>query len=142
MLTQGELLKKFTKVIHQFCTTHVDHRALHEMVNTLQEYNNEWGDITAKLGMKAMDNPDEIGAAAVDYLMYSGYVTLAYFWASMAAKAHEKIDAGSDDPFYNAKIQTAKFYFAKLLPRARAHAQRMEADLSVLMELEPNHFWI
>ena len=51
---------------------------------TIAAANKEWGDITMQIGMRAMQNPDEVGAAAVDYMYFSGYVTLAYLWARMA----------------------------------------------------------
>ena len=63
-----------------------------------------------------------VGAASADFLMYSGYVTMAYFWALQAAVAQEKLDnGGAEQPeFYQAKLQTAEFYFERLLPRAQA----------------------
>ncbi|MER1151581.1 acyl-CoA dehydrogenase C-terminal domain-containing protein, partial [Pseudomonas aeruginosa] len=48
------------------------------------QLNKEWGDLTMKVGMAAMKDREEVGAASVDYLMYSGYACLAYFWADMA----------------------------------------------------------
>jgi hypothetical protein len=47
------------------------------------------GRLTMQIGMRAMQNPDEVGAAAVDYLYFSGYVTLAYLWARMALVAQK-----------------------------------------------------
>ena len=74
-----------------------------------------------KLGEAAMENADEAGAGAVDYLMYSGYITLGYFWARMAAVAQKKIaEADGDVSFYEAKILTARFYFERLLPRTES----------------------
>ena len=57
---------------------------------------------------------DEMGAAAVDYLRVAGHLVFAYFWARMAKVALAK--QGSGDPFYTAKLATARFYFARLLP--------------------------
>ena len=55
-----------------------------------------------------------MGAAAIDYLRVCGHLVFAYFWARMAQdRAGE---AGRGDPFYAAKLHTARFYFAKLLP--------------------------
>ena len=114
----GKLLMGFTKLIHQFCEEHKDN-GVGAFVEPLAYYNKEWGELTMKIGEAAMENPDEAGAAAVDYLMYAGYVTLAYFWAQMAAVAHEKLEEGGDDKaFYEAKIHTAHFYFDRILPRA------------------------
>ena len=59
--------------------------------------------------MKAIRNPDEIGAAAVDYLMYSDYVVLAYCWVETARTAAAKLAAGTtEEGFYKAKLQTVR----------------------------------
>jgi hypothetical protein len=132
----GKLLMGFTKLIHQFCKEHEDN-GVQKFVAPLASYNKEWGELTMKIGEAAMENPDEAGAAAVDYLMYSGYVTMAYFWAQMAAVAHEKLEGGSDDKaFYEAKIHTAHFYFDRLLPRALMHKESMLSGAGNLMEME------
>jgi hypothetical protein len=91
-------------------------------ITPMMKYADDWKKLTDKIGKKANEHPDEIGAASVDYLMYSGYVVLAYFWAKMAKVSLEKIAAGTDDKFYQAKIKTAKFYFDRILPRANGHA--------------------
>jgi hypothetical protein len=57
-----------------------------------------------------------VGAAAVDYLRVAGHLVFGYFFARMASGGVAKIAAGSTDPFYTAKLQTARFYFAKLFP--------------------------
>ena len=64
-------------------------------------------------------DPDELGAASVDFLMYSGYVTLAHFWARMALEAQRQSD-GAADAFLDGKLATARFYFSRILPRAEA----------------------
>jgi hypothetical protein len=88
-----------------------------------------------------MKNPDEIGAASVDYLMYSGYLTLAYFWAKMAKVAQDKLKDGSDDEaFYQAKIKTARFYFQRILPRANGHAACVENGADSMMALDADDF--
>jgi hypothetical protein len=94
-----------------------------------------------KIGMKAMQNPDEVGAAAVDFMYFSGYVTLAYLWARMAQIAQEKLAAGSGEAaFYKAKVQTAQFYFKKILPRTKSHVDMIEGGLDVLMQMDVDAF--
>jgi hypothetical protein len=132
----GKLLMGFTKLIHDFCKDHADNGAK-EFVEPLAHYNKEWGELTMKIGEAAMQNPDEAGAAAVDYLMYSGYVTLAYFWAQIAVVAQEKLAAGTDEAdFYKAKVFTAQFYFERLLPRAVSLKETMLSGSHNLMELD------
>jgi hypothetical protein len=83
-----------------------------------------------------MENPDAAGAAAVDYLMYSGYVTMAYFWARMAVLARQKIaEADGDVSFYEAKLMTAQFYFERILPRTRAHKKSLLAGPESIMQM-------
>ncbi|MBD9396497.1 acyl-CoA dehydrogenase C-terminal domain-containing protein [Pseudomonas sp. PDM11] len=69
---------------------------------------------TAALLARAQGNPNEIGAASVEYLHLFGYTAYAYMWAMMAKAAQGK--EGQDD-FYASKLGTARFYFARLLPR-------------------------
>ena len=83
-----------------------------------------------------MANPDEAGAAAVDYLMYSGYITLAYFWARTAVLARTRLAASpADSEFYEAKLMTARFYFDRLLPRTLSHKQLMLSGAENLMQM-------
>ncbi|PTY38049.1 acyl-CoA dehydrogenase [Saccharospirillum sp. MSK14-1] len=141
LMSQGELLKKFTKIVHKFCKASDAKGALKPIIGRLAEVNKEWGDMTMKLGMKAMKNREEVGGAAVDYLMYSGYITLGYYWALMADKAQAAISAGTDDvDFYNAKIKTATFYFERILPRIESHKQAMLAGVDSMMDLDEEHF--
>jgi hypothetical protein len=87
-----------------------------------------------ELGMKAMGNPDEVGAAATDYLRVCGHLVFAYFWARMAKIALAKQDSG--DPFYTAKLHTARFYFAKLLPETAGLMRSARAGMAPLMAME------
>lgn len=133
----GKLLRNFTKLIHKFCEAHQDDSALAELLPALAAANQRWGEITMTVGEKAMENPDEIGAASVDYAMYSGYVALAYMWAQMAQLAAAKLASGDGDPaFYEAKLATARFYFKRILPRSGAHAEAALAGADCVMGLE------
>jgi len=89
-----------------------------------------------------MSDADEVGAASVDYLMYSGYIVLAYFWAkaratALAALAQEDC---SEPDFYKAKLSTCEFYFEKLLPLTRSLVATMDAGSESLMALDADHF--
>jgi alkylation response protein AidB-like acyl-CoA dehydrogenase len=103
----------------------------------------DWTKLTAELGMKAMKNPEEAGAAANDFLQYSGYVCLGWCWLAAAGVATRKLAAGdADADFYKAKIVTAQFYFGRLLPRAEAHAAAARAGAAGLMALTADQFTI
>ncbi len=131
----GKLLLGFTQMIDAYCESHTDVAdALY--VDALKKAKDEWIELSLKIGERAMENPDEAGAAAVDYLMYSGYVTLAYFWAQAASLARQKIAEGDGDvSFYEAKLMTAEFYFQRLLPRTLAHKEALLSGADNLMQM-------
>ncbi|GAA4649956.1 phenylacyl-CoA dehydrogenase [Kistimonas scapharcae] len=141
LMTQGESLKAFTKVVHKFCKENADNEDLKEFIEPLTALNKEWGDLTMKVGMAAMKNRDEVGAASVDYLMYSGYACLAYFWADMVRVAKQKLAEGTtEEGFYQAKVQTAQFYFQRILPRTRTHKACIESGADNLMAMDEANF--
>ncbi|USE37089.1 acyl-CoA dehydrogenase C-terminal domain-containing protein [Endozoicomonas sp. SCSIO W0465] len=141
LMTQGATMRPFTKVVHKFCQAQADNEALREFIKPLTALNKEWGDLTTQIGMKAMQNKEEVGAAAVDYLMYSGYACLAYFWARMALTATEALANGTtEEGFYQAKIQTAQFYFQRLLPRAQMHKACIESGADNLLAMKEQDF--
>ena len=95
-------------------------------------------DVSQWLTAQAGINPNEVGAAAVEYLHLFGYVAYAWLWARMAAVAQNALPADSD--FYNAKLATASFYFRRLLPRTLSLEQSIRAGSESLFELEAAHF--
>ena len=120
--SQGKLLANFIKIIQTFCSENKDNDEMGQFIRPLAKHLKEWSDLTARIGMQATENPDAVGGAAVDYLYFSGYVTLAYLWARMALVAQTEIANGTGEKaFYDAKVKTAQFYFAKLLPRTTTY---------------------
>ncbi len=130
----GAKLKKFGKLVTEFIEEEGTNEAMQEFVNPLAELGDKVTKLTTEIGMKAFKNPDEVGAAAVDYLRVCGHLVFAYFWARMAKVALEKVDGG--DPFYKAKLITARFYFAKLLPETATLIRTARAGSAPLMEME------
>jgi hypothetical protein len=141
MGSSGALLRNFTKVMHKFCEAQADCPDMATFCTPLADLNKQWGELTMKIGERAMENADEVGAASVDYTMYSGYVVLGYMWAQMARLALDKIASGEDrDGFHAAKLATARFYFTRLLPRANMHATAALAGADTVMALDTEAF--
>lgn len=139
--TKGALLRDFTKIIYDFTQEQANNTELQELIGTLASLNKEWGQLTNRIGERASQNPEEVGAAAVDYLFFAGYVTLAYLWARMAAVAQQQLAQGTSEvEFYQAKITTAQFYFKKVLPRVHGHIAVIAGGLEPLMSLDAEHF--
>jgi len=130
----GAKLRKFGKKIQAFIEDEGVDEAMQEFVNPLADLGDKVTKLTTELGMKAFGNADEVGAAAVDYLRVIGHLAFAYFWARMAKIALARQGAG--DPFYAAKLATARFYFAKLLPETAGLIRSARAGLAPLMAMD------
>ncbi|TAK87800.1 MAG: acyl-CoA dehydrogenase [Aquabacterium sp.] len=130
----GTKLRKFGGLIQAFVEAETGNADLKEFVGPLGELGIKVSKFTMEIGMKGMQNPDEVGAAAVDYLRVVGHLVYAYFFARMAKVALEKQNSG--DPFYKAKLTTARFYFAKLLPEVESLFVTARAGLKPLAEMD------
>ena len=134
----GKKLKKFGKMVAEFIEEEGTNEAMQEFVNPLADLGDKVTKLTTELGMKAFGNPDEVGGAAVDYLRVFGHLVFAYFWARMAKVALAKKDSG--DPFYAAKLHTARFYFAKLLPETAGLIRTARSGVAPLLAMEEAMF--
>jgi alkylation response protein AidB-like acyl-CoA dehydrogenase len=130
----GAKLKKFGRLVQAFIEDEGTNEAMQEFVNPLAELADKITKLTTELGMKAFGNADEVGAAAVDYLRVCGHLVFAYFFARSAKVALAKKDSG--DPFYAAKLHTARFYFAKLLPETAGLIRTARAGVAPLMAMD------
>jgi hypothetical protein len=130
----GARLKKFGRRIAEFVEEEGVREDMQEFVNPLADLGDKVTKLTTELGMKAFANADEVGGAAVDYLRVCGHMVFAYFFARMAKIALDKQTSG--DPFYTAKLHTARFYFAKLLPETAGLIRTARAGVAPLLAMD------
>jgi len=142
MGSNGELLNVFAGEIKSYCATIRDKQQFNHWSNAIESHVDEWLQMTQDIAVCAAKNPDELGAASVDYLMYAGYVTVGYFWLKMAVVAQQKIDEGTNEvEFYTAKLQTAKFYFDRILTRTRSLVSSINSGSENLMQMDAENFY-
>ncbi|KQP13718.1 acyl-CoA dehydrogenase C-terminal domain-containing protein [Pseudorhodoferax sp. Leaf267] len=132
----GASLRKFGKLVGALVEEEGVNEKMAEFINPLAMLGEQMTKFTTELGFKGLQNPDEVGAAAVDYLRVAGHLVFAYFFARMAQTALRAIAAGSTDPFYTAKLQTARFYFAKLFPETASLMRTARGGSKALMDTE------
>lgn len=132
----GAALKKFGKMVGALVEEEGVNEKMAEFINPIAYLGDQMTKFTTELGFKGLQNPDEVGAAAVDYLRVAGHLVFGYFFARMAQVALRQIAAGNTDPFYQAKLQTARFYFAKLFPETATLMRTARAGSKVLMDTE------
>ena len=138
LMDNGAKLRKFGAMVQAFIEENGTDEAMNEFVTPLADIGDKVGKLTMEIGMKAFQNQDEVGAAAVPYLRVVGHLVYSYFFARMAKIALAKLDSG--DPFYKAKLATARFYFARLLPETAMLIRQARAGAKSLLELEAELF--
>jgi hypothetical protein len=88
-----------------------------------------------------MTNPDNAGAGATAYLHLMGIVALGEMWLRMAAASHAALDAGgSDKPFFEAKLITARYFAERNFPDCGALRRKIEAGSAAMMAMPAEAF--
>lgn len=141
--SKGKVVRDYTANIMKWCGEYALDKDMRKFVWVLTKLCAEWNTLTVRLMLMARKDREIVSAASDDYLMYSGYVMMGYHWARMAAVAHDKLKKGDGretKEFYQAKIQTAEFYFDKLLPRAAGHAESMMTPSEIMTDMPIDSF--
>ncbi len=134
----GAKLMKFGRIIEDAAKAHNENPAMQEFTTPLLDLLGEVHKLTAEIAAKSARNPDEAGAAAVPYLRVIGHLVFSFSWCNSAGVALKKLDSG--DPFYKAKLSTARFYFAKLYPESASLIAQVRAGSAPLMEPDVGMF--
>ena len=133
----GAKLRAFGAIVQKFVEDNGVDPKMQEFINPLADIGDKVQKLTMEIGMKAMQNQDEVGAASVPYQRVVGHMVFSYFWARMAKIALEKQE---QDDFYKAKLATARFYFAKLLPETAGYIRQARAGVASLYEMQDDWF--
>lgn len=133
---QGATLKKFGKLIGKLVEEEGVNEKMSEFITPIATLGDQMTKFTTEIGFKGMQNPDEVGSASVDYLRVAGHLVFGYLFARMAQVALREIGNGNTDPFYLAKLQTARFYFAKLFPETASLMRTARAGSKSLMDTD------
>jgi len=138
LMDNGAKLRKFGEKIKSFVEENGLDENLSEFITPLGELGEKVTKLTMEIGMKAFQSQDEVGAAAVPYLRVVGHLVYSYFFAQMAKIALSKLDSG--DKFYESKLQTARFYFARLYPETAMLIRQARSGASNLLALDADLF--
>lgn len=141
----GRYLRAFFHPVSEFLDTNAGLNEMTEFIEPLAKAFGRLQRATARIAQEGMNDPDQAGAAATDYLKLFGYVSLGFVWAQMAKHALQ-VEAGADDEglddpeFYAAKLRTARFYMQRVMPLSSAHFSALMAGAGSVMDFEEGHF--
>lgn len=131
--SDGALLDGFVHDVQDFIGQHRDQSQLNALLDNLQRQLQRWQSLSRGIIQEASKDPAVIGAASFDFLLYSGYTVLAYLLVRSALVAEKKLKDNADDDFYQAKLDTARFYFDHVLPRNEGLAVSIQTGPDSMM---------
>lgn len=141
---KGRAIQRFFSVVGGFCQKYSDNAALSPFVKPLEAALERLREATQWLMRHGIANPDNGGAAAMDYLYIVALVALGYQWAQVARICQNQLSNPDDDSFdrrfYQNKLVCAEFFMTKMLPETLAHLAKIKAGADVLMVLPADAF--
>jgi alkylation response protein AidB-like acyl-CoA dehydrogenase len=141
LMNKGKDLATFAASIIGFCLQNQTQVQILPHILQVQKLATEWIEVAGTVMMLVQKDPSILQSAAVDFLHYSGYIVLAYMWLRMEVAALKALASKPSDPdFYKSKLQTADFYFARMLPKTAFYAATCRAPTKVLTQMKEEHF--
>ena len=136
----GRAAQRLLGEIGGFIAQHKADEKMKGFVEPLEKAMGRVQDSALFLMQNAMKNPDEAGGAATDLLRLMALTAMAYMWNRIVVAAHKGLEAGNDNGFYEAKITTARFFMARVLPQTVSLNHQIKAGASTLMALPAEAF--
>lgn len=141
--SKRRLLDLLLEEINAFCTANADHAQVGDLVAKAAQVAAQWSELTDQLMAGGKLDPALPMSAAFEYMEYSGYACLAWCWARMAVVAADMLAAGQgDEAFLQSRLETAKFYMARVLPRTESLRISMMAGPETLSGLADEQFFM
>ena len=128
----GNIIFKFLDQIKSECN--LNNEKIKSFVSDFNDHLNILKRFSEWMIDKAKTEKDDVSAAANDYLKTLGYVSIAYAWIKVLEVSFK--DFNENKNFYEDKIDTARFYFDKVLPRAEQHYKSAISGSSNIMSFK------
>jgi alkylation response protein AidB-like acyl-CoA dehydrogenase len=136
----GRAVMTFFAEVDAFVEASHDDAGLKPFVDGLAGAKAQLQEGTFWLMQNGLSNPDNAGAASMDYMHLFGITGLAYMWALMAKAARAKIAAGDSDPFYVSKLAVGRYFVERMLPDGASHLAKMKTGSEALMAMPAEAF--
>ncbi|MDA9135058.1 acyl-CoA dehydrogenase family protein [bacterium] len=128
----GDIIDKYLELIKNDCST--ENEKLKPFIKELNTHLEILSTFTVWIKEKVQNSKDDASAACNDYLKALGFVSIAHAWIKVLEVSFEDYEQNKD--FYEDKIQTANFYFKRVLPRAESHFKTATSGSDYIMNFK------
>ncbi len=138
----GRAMRTFIEEVNGFTGGHRENEKMVPYTKPLRSAVKALEGATMWLMQNGMKDPNNAGAASMDYMHLMGIVALGYMWALMAEKSLAALAEGANgkSSFHEGKLATARYFMDRILPEAQAHLARIESGAESMMALEADAF--
>ena len=128
----GDIINKYLELIKNDCNT--ENEKLKPFIKELKTHLEILSTFTVWIKEKVQNSKDDASAACNDYLKALGFVSIAHAWIKVLEVSFKDYEQNKD--FYEDKIQTANFYFKRVLPRAESHFKTATSGSDYIMNFK------
>ena len=128
----GDIINKYLELIKNDCS--VENEKLKPFIKELKIHLEILSTFTDWIKEKVQNSKDDASAACNDYLKALGFVSIAHAWIKVLEVSFKDYEQNKD--FYEDKIQTANFYFKRVLPRAESHFKTATSGSDYIMNFK------
>ncbi|MDA7752368.1 acyl-CoA dehydrogenase family protein [Candidatus Pelagibacter sp.] len=128
----GDIINKYLELIKNDCST--ENEKLKPFIKELKTHLEILSTFTVWIKEKVQNSKDDASAACNDYLKALGFVSIAHAWIKVLEVSFKDYEQNKD--FYEDKIQTANFYFKRVLPRAESHFKTATSGSDYIMNFK------
>ncbi len=126
-----KILNNFLKLIQKEISEHSNNQQLKKFSNIINDKIDIINKFSNWLEKRNKEKRDDVSASCNDFLKILGYLSLAYSWFKTTKVSLSLKDQNKN--FYNEKINTANYYFDKILPRINAHYESATSGSDIIM---------
>ena len=130
----GDIINKYLELIKNDCN--IENEKLKPFIEELKIHLEILSKFTTWIKEKTQSSKDDASAACNDYLKALGFVSIAHAWVKVLEVSFKDYEQNKN--FYNDKIQTANFYFKRVLPRAESHFKTATSGSDYIMDFKFN----
>ena len=130
----GDIINKYLELIKNDCN--IENEKLKPFIEELKIHLEILSKFTTWIKEKTQNSKDDASAACNDYLKALGFVSIAHAWIKVLEVSFKDYDQNKE--FYEDKIQTANFYFKRVLPRAESHFKTATTGSDYIMNFKFN----
>jgi hypothetical protein len=132
----GNVVNRYVKFIEEEIKKNKGEKQIKEFAEKLEYYLKILINFNLWIEKNMEKSKDDINAACNDYLKVLGLVAVAFSWLKILNVSYKELK--NNKKFYEDKIETAKFFFNRVLPRIDAYYNSAISGSKYIMDFKFN----